>query len=105
MSDPIDTQGAVSDVYVASKQKPENRYGQGGYQGPSSDLPGQHTVMNRELGVPDVPATNNQTRDVSAEQLMPLAYGARNRSADGVKIAPKLDRASSGPAARGSFKR
>lgn len=68
----------MDDIFVASKQKAKNAYGQNGYQGPSSDLPGQHTVMDRDFGLatdPDVAITdqpgetgNWQTRAVSAEQ-------------------------------------
>lgn len=34
------------DVYIQSKMPADNGYGQNGYSGPSSDLPGQHTSSN-----------------------------------------------------------
>jgi hypothetical protein len=34
------------DVFIQSKMPADNGYGQNGYRGPSSDLPGQHTSTN-----------------------------------------------------------
>jgi hypothetical protein len=33
-------------VYIESKMPADNGYGQNGYRGPSSDLPGKHTSSN-----------------------------------------------------------
>lgn len=61
---------ASGEVFVASKQKAKNGYGQNGFQGASSDLPGQHTVMDRDFGLDADPSADPgdwQTRKVSAE--------------------------------------
>lgn len=70
-----------STEFVGSHEKAQNGYGQNGYQGASSDLPGKHTYMNRDYGVksdPDVSVTgkpgetgNWQTRNVSKEPYAP----------------------------------
>lgn len=52
---------------VGSKMKSENGYGQNGYQGPSSDTPGQHTTSGF-LPKCEVVTGDWQTRKVSAEQ-------------------------------------
>jgi|SRR6478609_139645 hypothetical protein len=67
MTDPIDAQAAGSDALIGSKQKAKNGYGQNGYQGPSSDLPGQSTRMDRDYGLPADPSADAgdwQTRKV-----------------------------------------
>ncbi|MGY2983819.1 hypothetical protein [Bradyrhizobium sp. USDA 4508] len=93
MADAIDSGAEQSEVFVASREKAKNGYGQNGDQHASSDLPGQRTRMDADYGVPDAPITNNQTRVVSTEQLIPLSHGVRDRSQDSVRIAPQLDRA------------
>jgi hypothetical protein len=73
---------AGGEVFVASKQKAKNGLGQNGFQGASSDLPGQHTVMDRDFGLakdPSADAGDWQTRKVSAEPYPP---------AHGMKAAP-----------------
>lgn len=61
---------ADSEVFVASKQKADNKYGQNGFQGASSDLPGQHTTSGF-LPATKLPAENSdgQTRKVDATQI------------------------------------
>ncbi len=57
------------DVFVASREKARNGYGQNGYQGPSSDLPGQATRMDRDYGLaadPSAAPGDWQTRKVDA---------------------------------------
>jgi hypothetical protein len=71
---------------IASDEPAKNGYGQNGYQGQSSDLPGKITSSNflPKAGAP----SNVQTRTVSAEQL-PAAHGHKG-SAPGPKLgAPK----------------
>src|SRR5260221_11048541 len=53
---------------VASKLKPENSYGQNGFQGASSDLPGQKTTSGF-LPETKLPASNLQMRKVSAAPI------------------------------------
>lgn len=68
-----------SDVtIVGSKEKANNGYGQNGYQGASSDLPGQHTTSGF---LPQViaPTDKWQTREVSKESY-PLSFGMKSRS-------------------------
>lgn len=64
-----------STEFVGSHEKAENGYGQNGYQGPSSDLPGQHTSSGF-LPQTTVPKSDWQTRDVSKEQY-PAAHGMK----------------------------
>lgn len=62
----------VDEVFVASREKAENAYGQNGYQGPSSDLPGQSTRMARDFGLaadPTASAGDWQTRKVDATPI------------------------------------
>jgi hypothetical protein len=72
------TDGDADTTFVGSHEKAKNSFGQNGFQGPSSDLPGQRTVMDREFGLKDDPdlggvttkpteTGNWQTRAVSAE--------------------------------------
>lgn len=64
-----------SDTIIAgSHLKPNNRYGQNGYPGPSSDLPGQHTTSGF-LPKVSLPAEDNdgQTRKVSAQPYAPAS--------------------------------
>lgn len=70
----------VDDI-VGSHEKAKNGYGQNGYQGASSDLPGKHTVMNRDYGLKADPAyklttqgADFQTRNVSKDGYPP-AFG------------------------------
>lgn len=76
----------ADEVFVASREKAKNAYGQNGYQGPSSDLPGQHTVMDRDFGLasdPSADAGNWQTRKVSAE---PYATAHGNHKPSSLKV-------------------
>jgi hypothetical protein len=63
--------------FIGSHEKANNNYGQNGYQGPSSDLPGQHTTSGF-LPQSVVPKDDWQTRKVSAEQY-PAAHGMKPR--------------------------
>lgn len=70
-----------SDTVIAgSHLKPMNKYGQNGFPGPSSDLPGQHTTSGFLPQVALPGGDNGQTRTVSAEQY-PAAYGLKSQSA------------------------
>jgi hypothetical protein len=66
MTNPIDAQAASSEAFIGSKQKPKNGYGQNGFGGPSSDLPGHHTTSGflPQTKLPDE-ASDGQTRAVS----------------------------------------
>ena len=58
----------ADEVFVASREPAKNGYGQNGYQGPSSDLPGQHTTSGF-LPQSKVPDDKWQTRKVSSEPI------------------------------------
>jgi len=63
------------DQFIQSREKAKNGYGQNGYQGPSSDLPGQHTTSGF-LPAVTLPKTdaNWQTRKVDSTPIAP-AHG------------------------------
>lgn len=69
MTNPIDAQSANSETFLGSREKSKNGYGQNGFQGPSSDLPGQNTTSGF-LPAVTLPGENNdgQTRKVDATQ-------------------------------------
>lgn len=58
----------TDEVFVASREKAKNGYGQNGYQGASSDLPGQHTTSGF-LPQGSVPKDDWQTRKVDASPI------------------------------------
>lgn len=80
---------------VATKEKPKNGYGQNGYQGPASDLPGQHTRIEGLSTPAVVPGRTSdgtpdwQTRKVSAAPFA-TAHGHRDRGSENVKISGAL---------------
>jgi hypothetical protein len=79
-----------SDVLVVgSAEKAKNGYGQNGYQGASSDLPGQKTTSGF-LPQSSVDPSKWQTRDVSQEQY-PTAFGCPGAK-PGPKVPGKVDR-------------
>jgi hypothetical protein len=86
--------------------KPENGYGQNGYAGPSSDLPGQHTTTGF-LPQVTLPASDAdwQTRKVSAEQKVPTTPTMRSRNDEGGKIPAANIRRVKAPATNRSFQR
>jgi hypothetical protein len=93
--------------YVGSREKARNGYGQNGYQGPSSDLPGQSTRADRDFGLPTDPSTETgdwQTRRVSAEPYKTTPT-MRSRSGEGGKIPDANVRRATKQAAPGSFQR
>jgi hypothetical protein len=66
-----------SDEYISgSNQKAKNGYGQNGYQGASSIMPGQPHVTSGFLPQGSVPSDNWQTRNVSNERLA-AAHGQK----------------------------
>ena len=60
---------------VGSKMKADNGYGQNGYSGASSDLPGQKTTSG-VLPQVAVPADNWQTRNVGTKNV-PSTFGMK----------------------------
>lgn len=69
-----------SEQFIGSHEKANNGYGQNGYQGPSSDLPGQSTRANRKFGLPADPSAEPgdwQTRKVDATPYAP-AHGMKS---------------------------
>jgi hypothetical protein len=113
MPNPVDTQTEDED-FVSSREKAKNGYGQNGYQGASSDLPGQSTRMDRDYGLAADPsldgvtknfgeAGNWQTRKVSKEAYTP-AFGMKAPS-EPAKVPDSNVRRSRVQAKPGSFQR
>jgi hypothetical protein len=108
MAFPIDSQSAVSkslleqgNQYIKSNESADPdgdknvSYGQNGYTGPSSDLPGQRTTSGF---LPELEPTKDvvanyakdadfQTRKVSADQY-PAAHGMKPRVQENIFSAP-----------------
>lgn len=80
----------ANDSFIQSNEPANNGYGQNGFQGPSSDLPGQHTTSGF-LPQSAVPKSDWQTRSVSKEQYAP-AHSMRNRNANPLTIPAKTHR-------------
>lgn len=98
----------MAEDIVGSRVKSNNGYGQNGYQGASSDLPGQATRMNRDYGLATDPVKNKadcdwQTRSVSKEAY-PTTFGMKT-PAEPAKIPDANVRRASTRAALGSFQR
>lgn len=92
--------------FVGSHEKALNGYGQNGYQGPSSDLPGQSTRMDRDYGLPADPTAKSgdwQTRTVSKEAY-PTAFGM-TAPKEPAKVPTANVRRASVQRAPGSFQR
>lgn len=103
-----------SNTFIGSREKADNKYGQNGYHGASSDLPGKpKTYMDRDYGLdndPDVSVTgqpgetgNWQTRNVSKEAY-PTAFGMK-APAEPAKVPTENVRRASKQTAPGSFQR
>lgn len=98
--------GEASTEFVGSHEKALNKYGQNGYQGPSSDMPGEATRMDRDFGLaadPSAAPGNWQTRTVAKEGYKP-AFGMKS-PAEPAKIPDGNIRRSRVQAAPGSFQR
>jgi hypothetical protein len=85
--------GAAGTEFVGSHEKAKNGYGQNGFQGPSSDLPGQKTRMDRDFGLPADPGTPNANAKDDDARLAAISGhpvkvhdGMRNRSTEVEKI-------------------
>jgi hypothetical protein len=73
------------DTFIQSREKANNGYGQPGYQGQSSDLPGKHTTSGflPETILPAADDTGNvQMRKIDASPLA-AAHGMKSRIAPG----------------------
>jgi len=88
---------------LGSKLPADNAYGQNGYSGASSDLPGQRTQISKKFAPPDASAkivgdrgvAGWQTRDVSTlgKGAKPkTTYGHRDVNASPAKVPGKLSR-------------
>jgi hypothetical protein len=75
----------MTEEIIGSKMKSENAYGQNGYQGPSSDNPGEKTATGF-VPQSSVPNDGWQTRPVSAEQKVPTTFGTKNPNANPAKV-------------------
>lgn len=93
----------TSDVFVGSHMKAKNGYGQNGFQGASSDLPGKRTTSDF-LPQTTVPGDNWQTREVSAEQKVPTTFGMK-ASAAPTKILGHNTRRAAAPRTGSHFQR
>jgi hypothetical protein len=85
----------TDDFIKASREKAKNGYGQVGYQGASSDLPGQHTASGFLPGA-TLPDSDWQTRPVSSEQKVPTHDSMRSRNHSGGTIPAATIRRDSG---------
>ncbi len=81
----------MADSIIATNIPANSGYGQNGFNGPSSDLPGKNTTSGLLPRV-TIPDDQTQVRKLSADAI-PSAHGMRNVSANPVKIATKLSRA------------
>ena len=99
-----------STEFVGSHLKSKNGYGQNGFQGASSDTPGEHTTSGF-LSQSSVPVSDWQTRPVSPEQKVPTAHAMRSRvgnassGSPGGPIPPANIRRASVPSGNRSFQR
>ena len=119
----IDVVGSKQPTFP-SQAKPDNSgYGENGFQGPSSDLPGKRTTsgfLPEDEGIKgiigDVKADMNdayragrgnwQTRTISAEPITPHpGMKSPNKATDKMNSADSLRRASTRPASRTDFQR
>lgn len=84
----------MADELIASRMKPENKYGQNGYQGPSSDTPGQHTTSGF-LPQASAPESDWQTRQLKGGNVnpdnVPLHSASRSRNGEGGTVPSKTD--------------
>jgi hypothetical protein len=85
-----DTADTDTDTFIESHEPANNKYGQNGYQGPSSDLPGQHTTSGflKQVELPKADA-NFQTRKIDASAY-PTHPGMSAQTAPG-KIPSAVD--------------
>ena len=68
---------------VGSNMPADNKYGQNGYAGASSDLPGKRTRIDGFSNDVDLAsAKNGQTRDVGTSNVQP-AFGMKRQTKDG----------------------
>jgi len=106
MVNAVDAQSADGEVFIGSREKAKNGYGQNGYHGPSSDLPGQATRANRDFGLaadPSASAGDWQTRKVSKDAY-PTTFGMK-APGEPAKVPDANIRRASKQAAPGSFQR
>ena len=97
-----DTAAADDTEFVGSHLKAKNGYGQNGYQGASSDVPGEHTTSGF-LPQAEIPADGWQTRSV-AKEAYPTTFGMKS-PAEPAKIPNAPVRRASAQKAPGSFQR
>ena len=106
----------TSTEFVGSHEKARNGYGQNGYQGASSDLPGKRTRMDTQYGTlgadkiigstrqsRDAQNIDGQTRTVSKEGYKP-AHGMK-APGEPAKVPSANIRRASKQTAPGSFQR
>jgi hypothetical protein len=74
------------EITIASKISAQNGFGQNGFQGPSSDLPGQNTTSGL-LPKVIVPNDATQQRTISKQPIAP-AHGMRDRAAEAPATIP-----------------
>lgn len=104
MTNPVDAQSANSEEFVGSHLKSKNGYGQNGFQGASSDLPGKHTTSGF-LPAVKLPAesADGQTRKVDATQI--TAHPGMKAHDNKISFPTNNVRAASKRALGGNFQR
>lgn len=81
------------DTFIPSREPANNGYGQNGYQGASSDLPGQHTTSGflPAVELPKMADGDWQTRKVKADAY-PITFGHHKAAAGGTIPATTMRR-------------
>ena len=102
VGDGVEVNNGAGDEFVGSHMKADNKYGQNGYTGASSDLPGEHTTSGF-LPMVTLPADDWQVRKVAPEAY-PTAFGMKSPAAPVKVFETNVHRASK-QAAPGSFQR
>lgn len=87
----------MTDTEIKASHVPANNaFGQNGFQGPSSVMPGKPQPTASLKVTPDDPVKDvlaaqsftDQERKISSEQAVPAGHGMRNRIADAVASIP-----------------
>jgi hypothetical protein len=92
------SQAPLPPEIIATKVPADNRYGQNGYQGPSSIEPGKPQPTSAFKGTTDDAVRDllaqkgfsDQTRKIDTEQHLPTTHGMKSPNASPVKIQSKL---------------
>jgi hypothetical protein len=76
--------------FISSREPAHNKYGQNGYHGPSSQVPGDKPANGSLVAAPKAIVraadAKDQTRNVSRRQTVPSARGHRHVNANPAKV-------------------